>query len=143
MSDAPSDVDTRNNRVLQAVSYLIEWAKHIITLGAALMVLSVTLLKDLAQNSHPPTSYIIIACMVLFYLCMLLAVWLSLRLIRSAARIVLTNAEQLGTGSELGELQKHLNITQRVFLMSLAFFSLGALSVLVGWAFGVTAPPSQ
>ena len=33
-------VEQRNKRFLQAVSYLIEWAKHIITLGSALMVLA-------------------------------------------------------------------------------------------------------
>lgn len=134
MNESQLDFHEHNSRVLQAVAYLIEWAKHIITLGAALMVLSVTFIKDLAKGTHPPVSYILVVCLLSFYLSMLVAIWLALRLIRYAASTVLTTAVHLGSGSELGALQDHLRLTQRIFLLSLAFFAAVALAVLLAWA---------
>jgi hypothetical protein len=143
ISDVDPDIQERNQRLLQGLSYLIEWAKHIITLGAALMVLSLTFVKDLAQDSQPPISYIVVISLVAFYLSMLAAVWHALRLIRYAARIVF--AAELGAGDDLNILQRHLRFTQGMFLASLSLFSMVALSVLIAWAFGVTiaAPRPQ
>ena len=130
-----SDAQEQNRRFLQAVSYLIEWAKHIMTLAAALMVLSVTFLKDLAKDTRPPLSYILLGALVAFYALMLTAVWFALRLVRHAASHVLTNDEFLGTGDALHDLKSLLERTQRVFLGSLMFFALLAVCVLGAWAF--------
>ena len=129
-------VEQRNKRFLQAVSYLIEWAKHIITLGSALMVLGIALLKDLVRNARPPFSYLIAGLLVLSYLSMLGAIWLALRLVRYSASTVLTMAPHIVTSNKLASLQAHLNRVQMVFLIGLMFFSFLALSALLSWAFG-------
>lgn len=131
-----NSVEEYNKRFLQAVSYFIEWAKHIITIGSALMVLSVALLKDIVKNAQPPISYVIACLLVLSYLSMLCAIWLALRLVRFAATCVLTKAPQIGTGDELARLQDHLKRVQRLFLVSLMLFSGLALCALLSWAFG-------
>jgi hypothetical protein len=119
--------------VLQAVSYLIEWAKHIITLAAALMVLSATVVKELSKDVSGPMTAVVATSLVLFYVTMLGAVWLALRLIRYGARTVLTTSPELGSGDELSFLQSHLRRTQRAFLVGLTFFCLVALSILLAW----------
>ena len=49
-----NEIEEYNKRILQAVAYLIEWAKHIITISAALLVLSATIVKDLAKDARAP-----------------------------------------------------------------------------------------
>ncbi len=87
-SQAPAD--EQNKRVLQAVAYLIEWAKHIVTAAAALMVLGATLLKDLAKDLTPTVSIVLAVTLILFYLSMLASVTLALKLVRQCANVVLT-----------------------------------------------------
>lgn len=123
--------ERRNQQLLQGLSYLIEWAKHIITLGSALMVLSLAFAKDLAKQSSSLNSFLVVISLTAFYISMLAAVWLALRLIRCAARIVF--AAEPGAGDDLNLLQHHLRITQGMFLGSLSVFSLVALFVLLAW----------
>jgi len=104
------------------------------------MVLSVTFLKDLANNLHPPLAYIIIACIGAFYLVMLTSIWFALRLIRVAARTVLTRAAQIGSGNELDTLQRHLRVTQAMFLLGLLCFAAVALCMLSVGAFSQQIP---
>jgi hypothetical protein len=136
----PYSADEHNKRFLQAVSYLIEWGKHIITLGTALMVLSVALLKDVVRDARAPISYLFACLLVLFYLSMLGAIWRALSFVRLAARCVLTAAPRIGTGEELASLQGSLKGVQRLFLSSLTFFSGLALCALLAWAFGLASP---
>lgn len=131
-----NSVEQYNKRFLQAVSYLIEWAKHIITIGSALMLLSVALLKDIVKEAHAPFSYLIASLLVLSYLSMISAIWLALRLVRCAASSVLTDEPRIGVGSELADLERSLKHTQRLFLVSLMFFSGLALCALLAWARG-------
>jgi hypothetical protein len=146
----PNDTDTdsnsdqeHNKRFLQAVSYLIEWAKHIITIGSALMLLSVALLKDIVKEAHAPISYIIAFLLVLSYLSMISAIWLALRLVRLAASSVLADEPRIGIGSELAELELSLRRVQSLFLVSLMFFSGLALCALLAWAFGLAGSASH
>jgi hypothetical protein len=135
--DGSGAVEEQNKRFLQAVSYLIEWVKHIITIGSALMVLSVALLKDVVKEAQPPATYLIASLLVLFYLSMLVSIWLALRFVRSAATCVLTRAAVIGTGDQLNSLQLSLKRLQWLFLISLAFFAVLALCALLSWALGV------
>lgn len=128
--------DEQNKRLLQAISYLIEWAKHVVTAAAALMVLAATFLKDLAVNVSAPVSHVMSAALVLFYVAMLLSVLLALRLVRQCANTVLTTQPQIGLGTELKALRSHLGHTQTAFFVGLASFSVVALSVLLSWALG-------
>jgi hypothetical protein len=99
-------------------------------------VLSVTFLKDLAKDSRPPVSYVLVACLLAFYSLMLCAVWYALRLVRHAASDVLTNDEHLATGDVLRDLKSLLERTQRVFLSGLGFFAILAVCALWAWALG-------
>jgi hypothetical protein len=135
--------EEHNKRVLQAVSYLIEWAKHIITIGSALMILSVGLLKDIVKEAQPPISYVIACLLVLSHLSMLGAIWMALRLVRYASTCVLTMNDEIGNGDELTSLQKRLKRVQQPFLASLMFFSGLALCVLLAWALGLAGSVSH
>ena len=136
-------VEERNKRFIQAVSYFIEWAKHIITIGSALMLLSVALLKDIVREAQAPASYVIAGLLVLSYLSMLVAIWLALRLVRFAASSMLTMAPQIVTVHKLNGLQSRLDRVQILFLVSLTFFSGLALCALLTWAFRATGPVSH
>lgn len=138
-----NSLEQYNKRFLQAVSYLIEWAKHIITIGSALMLLSVALLKDIVKEAHPPISYVIASLLVLSYLSMISAIWLALGLVRFAASAVLTDAPRIGVGSELADLERRLKRVQLLFLMSLMFFSGLSLCALLAWAFGLAGTVSR
>lgn len=140
MSKTDPNGNEQNERVLQGVSYLLEWAKHIITLGAALMVLSVTFLKDLTKELLPPISYVVIGCIMAFYAVTLASIWFALKLIRIAARTVLTRAAQIGSGNELNTLQRQLRLTQAMFLLALLLFTCVAVCVLSLWAFSSEKP---
>jgi hypothetical protein len=129
------DGEGHGSRFIQAVSYLIEWAKHIITIASALMILSIAILKDIVRGADPPVSYIIVGLLILFYLGMLTSIWLALRFVRQAATCVLTRGA-LGTPKEVDELQASLEHLQTLFLISLVFFSLLALFSLLSWAEG-------
>jgi hypothetical protein len=135
-------VEQHNKRFLQAVSYFIEWAKHIITIGSALMLLSVALLKDIVRDAHAPVSYAIAGLLVLSYLSMLGTIWLALRFVRFAASCVLTTASQIVTTKKLNELRTSLDRVQTLFLVSLAFFAALALCALLAWAFGLASSAS-
>lgn len=137
------EIEEHNKRILQAVSYLIEWAKHVITISAALLVLSATIVKDLAKDANPPISYLLASCLVLFCLSTLVGVLFALRLVRHAASTVLTTEPQIGSGSELANLQQRLHRTQRAFLASLTLFSAVVLSVVLTWALGLSHTTSQ
>lgn len=142
MPDAQtSQAEEHNKRFLQAVSYLIEWAKHIITIGSALMVLSVALLKDIVKEAQRPMSFVIASLLVLSYLSMLGSIWLALRFVRFAATCVLTRTPIIGGSDELVSLQERLTRLQRLFLVSLGLFSTLALCALLSWALGLPTPP--
>lgn len=130
-----SVVEELNRRFLQAISYFIEWAKHIITIGSALMLLSVALLRDIVRDAQIPIPYIIASLLVLSYLSMLGAIWLALRLVRFAAGCVLTTKTQIVTGDKLTSLKSRLDRVQMLFLVSLTFFSGLALCALLTWSF--------
>lgn len=131
-----ASTEEQNKRLLQAVSYLIEWAKHVVTAAAALMVLAATFLKDLAAHTSGPVTHVMSVALVLFYLAMLGSVWLALRLVRQCANTVLTTQPQIGLGSELATLRSYLGHTQKAFVLGLASFTVVALSVLYSWALG-------
>jgi hypothetical protein len=137
----PGLVEELNKRFLQATSYLIEWAKHIITIGSALMLLSVALLKDIVRDAGPPLSYIIAGLLVLSYLSMLGAIWQALRFVRSAASYILTAAPRIGTPEKLDSLRARLKRVQVLFLLSLSLFAVLALCSLLTWALGSGAQP--
>jgi hypothetical protein len=128
-----ASAEEQNKRVLQAVAYLIEWAKHIVTAGAALMVLGATLLKDLAKDLSPTLSIALAVALGCFYLSMLVSVTLALRLVRQCANVVLTTQPQIGGGTELATLKSHLTKTQVAFGVGLTAFSIAALTIIVSW----------
>lgn len=134
MDDQIRQTEEINKRLLQAVSYLIEWSKHIVTGSGALMVLTATLLKDLTRGASPPLSYVLAASVVLFYVSMTVAVWLAVGLVRQCARTVLTTAVMLGTGDDLNQLQRRLDKAQCAFLTGIVLFALASLLVLLNWA---------
>ena len=134
MANGRPPEDEHNKRVLQAVSYLTEWSKHIITLSAALMVLGGTVVKDLVKAATPPLTYGIAFSLVLFYAMTLTAAWLALRLVRYGAKTVLTESPQIGSGDELRTLQTRLRWTQGAFLAALGLFCVLALLALFAWA---------
>ena len=136
-------IDEQNRRVLQAVAYLIEWAKHVVTIAAALMVLGATFLKDLAKGITPPVSYGMAVALVLFYVSMLMSVLLALKLVRQSANTVLTTQPQIGLGTELATLKNHLGRTQLAFMIGLVSFSVFALSILLTWALAPTGQSSH
>jgi hypothetical protein len=125
-----------NDRFLQGIGHLTEWAKHIITIGSALMVLGAALLKDLVKDARPPFSYVIAGLLVLSYGAMLLALWNSLAFIRRTASSVLTTADTLGSGDELNALRRLVDSAQWAFLAALALFGLLAGVALLTWAIG-------
>lgn len=132
-------------RFLQAVAHLTEWVKLIVTIGSALMVLGAALLKDLVKGVSPPSSYVIAALLILSYGSMLVSLWKCLAFIRKVASSILTTADTLGSGDELGALKKVLDQAQAAFLVAFVFFALLASASLMAWAFGWTlpAPPDE
>lgn len=126
--------EDQNKRILQGVSYLIEWAKHVVTGAAALMVLCATFLKDLGTHAASWPTHVMAVALVFFYLSMLVAVWMALKLVRQCANTVLTTAPQMGSGDDLANLKKHLVRTQRAFVAGLGCFSVVAIVILLSWA---------
>ena len=113
---------------------MIEWAKHIVTIASALMVLGATLLKDLARAVAPPWSYVVATAVFLFYAGMILSVIFALKLVRLCANTAITTQPQIASGDELHKLKVQLGRTQCAFVIGLGFFSIVALSILVSWA---------
>ncbi len=138
MSNPREDAEGKaaSDRFLQAVEYLIEWVKHIVTIGSALMVLAIAFLKDLIGETEGPKSFFIAGLLVASYGSMLASIWKSLSLIRFAASCVLTTESQLGKGKELKQLQTLLEHAQFFFLLSFGCFSALAVLVLWIWATG-------
>jgi len=132
-ADGNGPVDL-NARFLQAVAYLIEWVKHIVTIGSALMVLSAAFLKDLVRGVGPPYSYVIAVLLVLSYSAMLRALWFCLAFIRRASRAVLTAERAIGSGEDLQDLKGHLDRAQGWFLASVGFFAGLVVTSLLAWA---------
>ena len=144
MADSETNfAEEYNKRFLQAVSYLIEWAKHIITIGSALMLLSIALLKDVVKQAQRPMSFVIASLLVLSFLSMLGSISLALGLVRFSATCVLTPARIIGKREELTSLQDRLKRLQWLFLVSVVLFSALALSALLSWTFGTPKPPGQ
>jgi hypothetical protein len=139
--DATAALEEYNRRFIQGVTYLNEWAKHVITLGSALMVLSVALLKDLAKSVQAPFSFVIAGLLGLCFFFMLLAIWRALGCVRLAASYVLTSQPLLGSGDNLSQLQDSVKKVKWCFFVSLVLFSLLAVLVLLAWALGWTSPP--
>lgn len=129
-----------DDRFLRAVSYLVEWVKHIVTIGSGLMVLGAALLKDVVKNAKTPVNYVIAGLLVLSYILMLLAIWKCLAFIRQVAATVLTAQPAIGSGEELQKLKDLLGFAQRVFLAGLACFTALAVVSLLTWVFGWVSP---
>lgn len=125
--------DEHNKRVLQGVAYLTEWAKHVVTIASALMVLAATLLKDLAKAVIPLASYFVATALLLFYVSMIISVMFALKLVRRCANTVITTQTQMAPGEELAALRTQLGRTQWAFVIGLGFFSIVALSILASW----------
>ena len=121
----------------RAAAYLIEWAKHIVTVGSALMVLGAALLQNLIIDSRAPFNYLSAGLVVLSYLAMVLALWHSLGFIRRVASSVFT-ATGVPSGDELKALRSKLDWAQRSFLAALFLFVSLVLVALVAWLLGFT-----
>jgi hypothetical protein len=137
-----TEVDV-SGRFLQAVSYLVEWVKHIVTIGSGLMVLSAALLKDLVKDARAPMNYVVAILLVLSYILMLLAIWRCLAFIRRVASTVLTAGAVMASGVELEKLRNVLRFAQGFFLAGFVSFALLALVALSTWSFGwvSSSPP--
>src|SRR6185295_15542929 len=121
------------------LNQLSEWTKHIVTIASAILVLSVTILKDVASVGSPMLAVGAIGALLISFAFLLLAVWKALRFVRSAASAILSTGAQLARGDELKDLKDLLTWTQRFFLIGLVSFAVFSLLALASW---VAAPRS-
>jgi hypothetical protein len=129
------DRDSQNQRFIQGVSYLSEWAKHIITLASGILVLGVTLLKDIVRPTGVALTIGILSSLGISFTLLLISVWNALGFVRLAASSILSKAPVMGSGDELQRLQKRLNATRQFFLLGLLSFAVMALLSIVSWSF--------
>ena len=124
-----------NDRFLRSLSYFIEWAKHILTIGSAILVLGATLLKDVVSGlRHPVAQPAAALLLVAAYVFILLAIWQALRFISTASSTVFNESEVIADGDDLLRLRRLIHRTQRYFLAGIVCFSLLAVVSLATWA---------
>ena len=124
-----------NARFTQSLSYFIEWAKHIITISSAILVLGTTFLREIVSNI-PLISFRVATALLLVvaFLALILAIWKALRFISTASSTVFSDAPIIASSDDLVELQWLIQATQRFFLAGIAFFSALAAISLISWA---------
>lgn len=125
-----------NKRFLQAISYFQEWAKHIITISSAIMVLGATLLKDIVRSTDLFMRSLIVLFLVVSYIFLLTTIWKTLQFITYSSRTVLTMNPTIGSGEELAQLKKLFRQAQRFFFLGIVGFSILTLFSFLSWIFG-------
>ncbi len=123
-------------RFKQGVGYLTEWTKHIITIASAILVLSVTVLKDIVHQASPALTTGILISLAIGLVLLLASVWCALVLVRTCASVVFSRAVEIGSGEDLDRLQSRLKLTQRLFFAGLVVFAVLVLLALASWKSG-------
>ena len=129
-----SSVADLNMRFITSISYFISWAKHIITIASAIMVISLTFLNEIVKSTDSRIRLFVIIILIIVYICFLASIWISLRFISKAASIMMTLKKNIATGDNLDELQKLIKSAQVLFLVGLICFSVMAFISLISWA---------
>jgi hypothetical protein len=123
-----------NARFNQMVSYFLEWAKHIITIAAGIMVLSVAFLKDVVSDAEFVMRWILVASLTIAFLCLLASIGNALRFISTAAGTVLTRNSFIAKPEILANLKKMLIWTQWLFWFGVMSFAAFAICALLSWS---------